>query len=47
MWVANWLTSPGYPPESFFYAFVGRPELIRFAPPRPARQERLNDRTLG
>lgn len=39
--VANWLTSPGYLPESFFYAFVGRPELIRFASaPSPTPQQR-------
>jgi hypothetical protein len=43
--VANWLISPGYLPESFFYAFVGRPELIRFA--ASAHQERLTGRTPG
>jgi hypothetical protein len=32
--IANWLRSPGYLPESLFYAFIGRPEMIRLRAPR-------------
>lgn len=31
--VRNWLRHPGYAPESFFYIFVGRPDLIYFDEP--------------
>lgn len=31
--VRNWLKRPGYIPESFFYVFVGRPDLIYFDEP--------------
>jgi hypothetical protein len=31
--VRNWLKRPGYVPESLFYVFVGRPDLIYFDEP--------------